>query len=115
LLGSVKTLGEAGAEKITVFRATGVLGLCTIENSETPAIKLLQKLQAYKNGKIYLSTSSNKLRCSSLFLEEEKQCYCFLANHTNEIAQVKIPKRKEIIVLKAFEIIVVVLGENRFS
>jgi hypothetical protein len=88
LLGSLKTLAEAGADAVTVFRAAGDAGLLTADGQPHPAFEVLRQVQAFAGGTVRLTRSSDKLVCSSLLLEKDGRKTLFLANHTAQPQQV---------------------------
>lgn len=109
LLGSIKNLAEAGVNAISIFRSNGQLGLLKPNMPAHPSFEILKKLQILKGGIIHNSKSSEKLECSSFFIEKNGLITCFLVNHSNKNISVIIPQRHELIEIEALKIAIVEL------
>jgi len=88
-LGVLKTIAGAGAEKLTLFRTTGPLGL--VQEPRLPVYHLLQTIQGFRGGRVRPVRSSDKLRCSALRLEKADQSVWLIANHTGQACRVQTP------------------------
>lgn len=104
LLGSLKTIAEAGADAITVFRATGDLGLMTTDGQPYPAFEVVRAVQAFRGGRVRRTCCSDKLVCSSLWLENGAERCLIVANHTSEPQSVKITGSELALPLSAYQI-----------
>lgn len=82
LVSVIKTLAEAGADHITLFRTTGVLGL--VQPEASPTYEVLKTIQAFRGGYVRLVRSSDKLRYNALVLEKDGQTVWLLVNHTDD-------------------------------
>lgn len=89
LVSVIKTLVEAGADRITLFRATGALGLVQPETS--PAYEVLKTIQAFRGGNVRPVRSPDKLRYNALVLEKDGRTVWMLVNHTKETIAVDGP------------------------
>lgn len=90
-LGSIKSLAEAGAASISLFRASGPAGLVADDGTSSAIWQLLCWIRHMAGATIRPTTSSDKLTVSTLLLEKDsKQCW-LVANHTADPIQVQLP------------------------
>jgi D-apionolactonase len=72
LLGSLFSLADGGAAAVTVFRATGPLGLCNEAGQLTSAGRsLIDLYSAARQGDLYRLKSSDKLRAEGVSIVNE--------------------------------------------
>jgi D-apionolactonase len=107
LLGTLRTVAEAGAQCLTLCRATGPLGL--VQEDPIVFYDILQKIQSFKGAKIHPFPSANPLEYSVFMLEKKGKKSVFVANHTAESLEVEGPEGQPIS-LAGFEVKNIVLA-----
>lgn len=90
-LGSLKTLAEAGARSITLFRAAGSAGLVADDGTPSPILQVIAWIQEVSGGVIRPTQPSDKLSISTLLVEQAGNRRWLVANHTAQPIQVQLP------------------------
>jgi D-apionolactonase len=99
-LNVLKTIAEADADALTLFRATGPLGI--VQSGPLPVYTLLQTIAAFRGGQLKSVTSSGKLAVNGLLLTKADQTTWLIANHTPKPVIVRVPTGE--VRLEAYEI-----------
>jgi hypothetical protein len=115
LMGSIKTLAEAGAQKLTLFRAAGALGLIDASGVAYPTYHLLRQLATWRGAKVIQTQSSDKLACKALCLEKDGANLWIVANHTAHEQQVWLAPLEQELTLAPYEMIYLSGLNNRLG
>ena len=90
-LGSLKTLAEAGARSVTLFRAAGPAGLVAHDGTPSATVQVIAWIREVSGGVIRPTQPSDKLSVSTLLVEQAGNRRWLVANHTAQPIQVQLP------------------------
>lgn len=90
-LGSLKYLGEAGANSATYYETVGLGGLMERAGAVFPLYHVLADALEFRNGRVTRTLSSDPLRFEALLLESLQQRRLMLANTTAEPQTIALP------------------------